>query len=173
MLTQCENHSIITSMNIEKCHNESTGIELLYRNKQLNNVAFEPHIVEVFNNVCTELGLEEIQHHVEWSKDFNIPQHYKEMDVEEYIVKLIPHTEDQTDKLAYLKRVEEELALFKSRNLYPVIQALIYIVDTMRKNNIVWGVGRGSSVASYCLYLIGVHKIDSIKYNLNIREFLK
>ena len=50
---------------------------------------------------------------------------------------------------------------------------LKYLVDTMRKNNIVWGVGRGSSVASYVLYLIGIHRIDSIKYNLDINEFLK
>jgi len=50
---------------------------------------------------------------------------------------------------------------------------MIYIVDMMRKNNLVWGVGRGSSVASYVLYLIGIHKIDSLKYNLNIEEFLK
>jgi DNA polymerase III alpha subunit len=43
----------------------------------------------------------------------------------------------------------------------------------MHQNNVVWGVGRGSSVASYVLYLLGVHKIDSLKYNLDIHEFLK
>ena len=48
-----------------------------------------------------------------------------------------------------------------------------YIIDTLRENNIVWGVGRGSSVSSYMLYLIGVHKVDSIKYNLNINEFIR
>jgi len=48
-----------------------------------------------------------------------------------------------------------------------------YFVDTMQANNVVWGVGRGSSVASYVLYLIGVHKIDSIKYNLDWQEFLR
>jgi DNA polymerase III alpha subunit len=46
-------------------------------------------------------------------------------------------------------------------------------VETMRVNNIVWGVGRGSSVASYVLYLIGVHKIDSMYYDLDIEEFLR
>jgi len=50
---------------------------------------------------------------------------------------------------------------------------MIYFVDTLRKHNILWGVGRGSSVSSYILYLIGIHRIDSIKYNLNIGEFLK
>ena len=66
-----------------------------------------------------------------------------------------------------------ELTEFKARKLYPVLTVLIYIIDTMRKNNLVWGIGRGSSVASYVLYLIGIHKVDSLKYNLDIKEFLK
>jgi len=66
-----------------------------------------------------------------------------------------------------------ELELYRARNLYPVLQLIIYIVDTLRKHNLVWGVGRGSSVASYVLYLLGVHRVDSHKYTLNIREFLK
>ena len=57
--------------------------------------------------------------------------------------------------------------------MFDLLSYLKYLVDTMRENNIVWGVGRGSSVASYVLYLIGIHKIDSIKYNLDIHEFLK
>ena len=54
-----------------------------------------------------------------------------------------------------------------------VLRFMVYMIDTMRKNNIVWGVGRGSSVSSYILYLIGVHKVDSIKFELNIEEFLR
>lgn len=70
-------------------------------------------------------------------------------------------------------RVSEELELFIQYKMMDVLRYVKYLVDTMRKEGIVWGVGRGSSVASYVLYLIGVHKIDSIKYNLDIREFLK
>jgi DNA polymerase III alpha subunit len=66
-----------------------------------------------------------------------------------------------------------ELTEFETRNLFPVLRILIYIIETMRKHKLVWGVGRGSSVASYVLYLLGVHKIDSLKYNLDINEFLK
>ncbi len=54
-----------------------------------------------------------------------------------------------------------------------VLNLLLYLVDHFRTNKIVWGVGRGSSVASYILYLIGIHKVDSIKYDLDIGEFLK
>jgi DNA polymerase III alpha subunit len=71
------------------------------------------------------------------------------------------------------RRVDEELELFIQHGMFDLLFYLKYLVDTMRENNIVWGVGRGSSVASYVLYLLGVHKIDSIKYELDIKEFLK
>jgi DNA polymerase III alpha subunit len=70
-------------------------------------------------------------------------------------------------------RVSLELELFVKNGMYDVLHVMKYIVDTLRENNVVWGVGRGSSVASYVLYLIGVHKVDSIKYNLPIEEFFK
>ena len=102
------------------------------------------------------------------SKDFNIPLHYKELDVEKYIHdKLVQRGPDE------IGRVEMELAMYKERNLLPILQLLIWIVDTMRKHNLVWGVGRGSSVSSYLLYILGVHKVDSYKYGLDIKEFLK
>lgn len=71
------------------------------------------------------------------------------------------------------KRVCEEMDLYSDRGLLPLLKFLVYMVDTMREHGIVWGVGRGSSVASYVLYLIGVHRIDSVKYNLNFKEFLR
>lgn len=70
-------------------------------------------------------------------------------------------------------RVLEELQLFAQHDMIELLCYLRYLVDTMKENNIVWGVGRGSSVASYCLYLLNVHRINSIKYNLDIREFFK
>ena len=71
------------------------------------------------------------------------------------------------------ERVNTELELYIQHGMFDLLYYLKYLVDTMRENNIVWGVGRGSSVASYVLYLIGVHKVDSIKYELDIHEFLK
>ena len=72
-----------------------------------------------------------------------------------------------------LQRVKTELELYKKFQLEKLLRFLIYLVDTLRENKIVWGVGRGSSVASYVLYLIGLHKVDSLKYNLDINEFLR
>ena len=152
-------------MNIIKA-TESDGIELLYSNKSIVGVPFVN--VEQFNLHADSLELEQLVDNIEYSKQFNIPQHYLELDVEQYIRALVPQADAKRKA-----RVEAELELFRTRNLFSILQLLIYIIDTMRKHNLVWGVGRGSSVASYCLYLIGVHKIDSVKYDLDIREFLK
>ena len=74
---------------------------------------------------------------------------------------------------AEIQRAGEELLMFQERNLFNLLKYLKYLVDTMRDNNIIWGVGRGSSVASYVLYLLGVHKIDSMYYDLDPGEFLR
>jgi len=70
-------------------------------------------------------------------------------------------------------RVVEELVLYRERKMEPMLRFMIYLVRVMRENNIVWGVGRGSSVSSYLLFLIGLHSVDAVKYNLDIREFIR
>ena len=94
-----------------------------------------------------------------------IPADYSEMDIEGFLVSQCPKE--------HYERLVQELDLFRKNNMIPMLRTMKYVVDTLRANNVVWGVGRGSSVASYVLYLIGVHKIDSIKYNLPIEEFFK
>lgn len=150
---------------------EKSGIEMLYRNIDIDTVPFQKEVVEKYNQFCAELEIPELSIDGNWSKEFNIPDYYKNLDVEQYIKELIPTSGQDVNIIT--ARVEQELAEFSARNLFPVLQLLIYIVNTLRKNNLVWGIGRGSCVASYCLYLIGIHKVDSIKYNLDIREFLK
>lgn len=94
-----------------------------------------------------------------------MPTEYANMDIEGFLV-------DQCPKENY-DRLIQELELYRENKMIPVLRMMKYIVDTLRKNKIVWGVGRGSSVASYVLFLLGVHKIDSVKYNLPIEEFFK
>lgn len=153
-------------------YDTQTGIEVLYRKGSLQYLAFQTDIVEKFNSFCDHLELTPIQDHIDYNTDFVIPEYYQQLDVRAYIIQCLEnrYTEFSCEQL---ERIDQELELFEARNLFPVLQMLIYIVDTMRRNNIVWGVGRGSSVASYCLYLLDVHRIDSIKYGLDIREFLR
>ena len=104
-------------------------------------------------------------HKLQQSK-WHMPLEYQQLDIAEYILGLCT-TE------AELQRCGEELLLYQERDLFNLLRYLKYLVDTMTKNNIIWGVGRGSSVASYVLYKLGVHRIDSMFYKLNVQEFLR
>lgn len=120
-----------------------------------------PELVEV---MFTDMTVEEFDQMKQNS--WHMPDEYKQLDIAEYILSLC-------DSPAQLQRCGEELLLFQERGLFDLLRYLRYLVDTLRSHNMIWGVGRGSSVASYVLYLLGVHRIDSMFYDLDAREFLR
>ena len=95
-----------------------------------------------------------------------LPDEYANMDIAKYVLDKCANEEE-------LQRAGEELIKFQEREMFILLKYLKYLVDTMRKNKIVWGVGRGSSVASFVLFLLEVHRINSLYYDLSIDEFLK
>ena len=95
-----------------------------------------------------------------------MPEEYKTLDIAEYLLDLCS-TDEQ------LQRVGKELLLYQQKGLFNLLRYMKYLVDTMKQNNIIWGVGRGSSVASYVLYLLEIHRVDSIYYDLDPEEFLR
>ena len=104
---------------------------------------------------------------------WNIPDKYKYLDIDKYLIDLI--TIIEKDDL-YNKRIERlayEIYLFKKLNLCDIIKTLIYIIDVMKEKKVIWGVGRGSSCSSYLLYLIGLHEVDTVKFDIDIEDFLK
>lgn len=119
--------------------------------------------LKTFNSELDKVSIE--QYDQASQSDWFIPEEYKNFDIEEFLVQQCP-TENY-------QRLVEELKEYKSRNMMMLLKTLKYLIDTLRDNNIVWGVGRGSSVASYVLFLLEVHRIDSVKYNLDWREFLR
>jgi DNA polymerase III alpha subunit len=134
--------------------------------------------VDKFNAAMEEQGFDKLQKYIPLDVDqktfdgvcqseWFMPDEYKALDVYSFVMN------KAGDDLAELERVEEELAQFKVRGMNNLLRYMIYLVDFMRENNIIWGVGRGSSVASYVLYLIGVHRINSIQFDLDWREFLR
>lgn len=98
--------------------------------------------------------------------NWHMPEQYQQLDIAQHILDLCT-----TD--AELQRCGHELLLYQERGLFNLLRFLKYLVDTMIDNRIIWGVGRGSSVASYVLYKLGVHRIDSMFYELNVEEFLR
>jgi hypothetical protein len=111
-------------------------------------------------------GVSVPEFHLTQQMHWHMPDEYKQMDIAEYVLGLCTSE-------AELQRCGEELLLYQERDLFNLLKYLRYLVDVMIKNQIIWGVGRGSSVASYVLYKLGVHKIDSMYYNLDVAEFLR
>lgn len=95
-----------------------------------------------------------------------MPNEYKNLDIAKWVLDQC-HTDEE------IQRVGKELLMYQERNLLVLLQFMKYFVDHLREHNIGWGVGRGSSVSSYVLFLIGVHKINALYYDLDINEFLK
>ena len=171
---------------------DSLGIPR-FSNKDLVNMIYSGHIdkchvvlcdkndeIDQFNKAMRQEGLTELSTYIPLDVDkktfdgvcqseWFMPEKYKKINLYEYVLgKLSTPAEDST-----MKRVWEELDAFKERGLHDLLRYMIYLVDFMRENNIVWGVGRGSSVASYVLYVIGVHRVNSIQFDLDWREFLR
>jgi|TARA_Y100000287_G_scaffold185590_1_gene189277 DNA polymerase III alpha subunit len=152
-------------------------LDVMYQGTAIDNLLAEQDIVEKYNSTLKKLKvkgdgllapneIDQIEFDNSNQQNWYMPLHYKNLDVNEYINNLVKTDEEKN-------RVAEEMELYNSFNLHNVLRFLIYLIDTMRAHGIVWGVGRGSSVASYVLYLIGVHKVNSIKYKLDIHEFLR
>ena len=171
---------------------DSLGIPR-FTNKDLADMIYSGHVdkchvvlcdpsddIEKFNAAMREQYLPELTKYIPLDvdqKDFDgalqsewfMPDKYKDINVYEYVLGKAEtpcpqHVQD---------RIWQELDAFRERGMKDLLRYMIYLVDFMRENDIVWGVGRGSSVASYVLYLIGVHKVDSIQFDLDWREFLR
>jgi DNA polymerase III alpha subunit len=156
---------MIYSGNIDKCH-----VVLCDASDDVNK----------FNSVMEEQGMTPLQKYIPLDVDqktfdgvcqgeWFMPDEYKDINVYDYVLGKAhtpcpKHVQD---------RIWEEMEQYKQRDMHNLLRYMIYLVDFMREHNIVWGVGRGSSVASYVLYLIGVHKVDSIQFDLDWREFLR
>jgi DNA polymerase III alpha subunit len=136
---------------------ESVNIE-----KAIKFVERMPELIQYVDQPGVAISVFDKRAQTNW----HIPQAYKDLDIAEYILTLCNNE-------AELQRCAEELLLYQERDLFNLLKYLKYLVDVMTENHVIWGVGRGSSTASYILYKLGVHKIDSIFYKLNINEFLR
>jgi len=159
-------------------YNENDVVELIYKDQltflpkifleKSVNIEKLRHIAE-FKFLYSDIDIENISIEEFDSAHQNVwfmPDEYKNLDIEKWVIEQCANEQETV-------RIREELAEFQERNMIPLLQWLKYLVDTCRKNNIIWGVGRGSSVSSFVLFLIGVHKIDPIKYGLDWRDFLR
>ena len=145
--------------------------------------------IDKFNTAMEEQGMSPLQKYIPLDVDqktfdgvcqgeWFMPDKYKTLNVLNWLqANLMEKLQDPDDNNILTTkewaRVSEEYEQYRLRGMIDLLRYMVYLVDFMRENDIVWGVGRGSSVASYVLYLIGVHKINSIQFDLDWREFLR
>ena len=157
---------------------EQDAIDIIYKDPEfdISKLFFES--TTHYNSVVSDLGLDlprlktvpDRASIAQFDQDncgnWHMPDKYYKINVLQWLLEKCQNDEEKF-------RVQTEYSLFEKKKFVKVLQFLIYFVDTLRANNIVWGVGRGSSVASFCLFLIGVHKINPMLYNLDHTEFLR
>jgi DNA polymerase III alpha subunit len=160
-------------------YTQDDAVQALYVNPSIDLSTLDLQEVEQFNraNELLYTGYAELklagtldctpeEYHRRNQKTWHMPAEYAEFDIAKWLL-------DQCETDEQRQRVGQELMMYLERGLFDLLNFLRYMVQVMRDNKIVWGVGRGSSVASYVLYLIGVHKIDSLYYDLDVTDFLR
>lgn len=126
--------------------------------------ALLPEVITFLDAPEEKLTFEEF--HEKCADEWIFPLVYQQIDVHSWLMNKCKNQQQ-------IDRVDEEYRLYEDRNLIMLLRLFIFLIDYMRKNKFVWGVGRGSSVNSFILYLIGVHRVDSLKYSLLISDYLK
>jgi len=156
---------------------------LLLRKKKLTDLHMFDNVEKVkFVRTCENLGIdinmnfiEEVVHdytdeEIELRRNtLLIPEKYKSLTLEDMKKILLKKVKTKEE----ISRVEKEFEMAKRCNMENFLKILFYLSDVIKENKLVIGVGRGSSVSLYILYLLGLHKVNSILYDLNPNEFFK
>lgn len=109
----------------------------------------------------------------ELTREWTIPAKSMQLNVVDYVMdKHYNEHKDDPDFDERELRLAQEMIKYQKYNFLDVLRTIIYIINNLTTHNVVWGVGRGSSVSSYVLYVIGVHDVDSYAYDLDIDDFL-
>lgn len=107
---------------------------------------------------------------------WQLPEEYLKMDLWERIIDAYDQRAAELDYTVQEEdhagaRMEMEYEEIRKRGMTEFVKTVIYVLDMFRQHNVVWGVGRGSSCASYVLFLLGLHSVDCIKLQVPLEEF--
>jgi len=150
----------------EIVYNIEDVVDLIMKEKSTDGITVDTSVDLEGTRPETDISMSVDEYDLMNQHRWLMPEEYQQLDIAQHVIDCCK-TEDE------MQRAGKELLMFQERNLFNLLRYLKYLVDTMRANNIIWGVGRGSSVSSYVLYLLGVHRIDSMYYDLDPGEFLR
>ncbi len=171
-----KNDVILRTDGVLCCSSLEQVVDLMLDGHKPSSISYSGPEAELFNSkvvVQKEFNNGDLR---PLSFQWQIPSFYQTIDVYSYVqVKLdqftITFSEKQKSK--YFDRVLYELEYFEESDSFDFLRCIIFVVETLSKSNIFWGVGRGSSCASLCLFLIGLHMVDPIKFDIPTEDFFK
>lgn len=156
--------------------NESALVDLLYLGQDLSGVFCDNILDQTEWEYSNKINDTEFfgpifadgpqYTNIDWYQYWRTPESYNNID-------LLVWCLDKCKSDKEIQRVNLEISEFEKRDMIPIMKHLIYCVDVWRKNSIFWGVGRGSSVCSFVLYLIGINRINPLQYELTLTEWLR
>ena len=137
--------------------NEMTNSVQLYNNEYTNKLHIKSQLIPIQNEWNTApLSEEDL---VDYIKGCFYQECHK-------------HNFTADEKSIRMVRIRDELYYLEQIHKIPYLCALIDVINKLKEAKVGWN-GRGSSAASYILYLIGVHRVDSVKYDIDPKEFFK
>jgi DNA polymerase III alpha subunit len=144
-------------------------VELAYQNK-LDGALFEWQDADSkshFENICEYLDTWPFRNNTDTNRrQWFTPQEYQDIDLDQYVLSRCKNQQQ-------MSRARHELNIINQLQVQHIFKHLIYLVNLWRSRNLVWGIGRGSSVSCFVLYVIGLNKINPLDYDLDHREFFK
>lgn len=129
-------------------------------------VNFADEDIELFNSLSDyEIP---VAKEIQFTPDFTwkIPEEYLKLDLDSMILE-----KARALGSSYESRAQQELIEIQKRNLGSLFRTLVYVIDTLKDTKTLWGVGRGSSCASLVLFILGLHKVDPVRFNIPLEEF--
>ena len=125
--------------------------------------------VEIADKI--ETGL--IQPSEDLLPNFELPEGFA--DEEAYLKELVSNGMKEKgliNKPVYRERAQYEMSVITKCNYTKYFLILWDIINFARNEGIRVGIGRGSAVSSLCLYVLGIIKLDPVKYDLIFERFL-
>lgn len=135
--------------------------------KQYNKSSDNTASIEIWEDSGIDSGKGPKPETFEWT----IPKKYLTLDIAELCIEALEEKNLNSD--VYIDRLSWELMQMEAKDMHQFVRCLLYVIHRFKEDGVLWGVGRGSSCASLIMYLLGINKVDPVRYNIPAEEFFK
>ena len=159
-VTEC-GHSIVSEYEMARS---------ILKGNQSKSLVFKSEASDYYDakyETCTSIDESMVTDQCETTDHAHTQEDYQ------YVVDLLMKSDRLSHDEQSLKRLEQELEFFDREHHILFIIQVYGLISQFKNDNVVWGVGRGSSCASYVLFLLEVHDINPVAFDIPFSEMSK